>query len=226
MLPSTLPNFSHLISPTFSSAILDLKVITTPPPTKSVTLKFDPSAESMEESEEPFFVGIPVAVIVAESELFQSVSKLKTYKDPDPDYKFDEDDVLVPDSSDDQIVQLPSKSFKLPTSKSPIMEAMVYCALRKWGLEILHNDRESQRIVFRVNDFEQYYNTSCLICSKQTPSEDMRARAKALQRWFISFPSKKDMLNPFPLTVKIRQYKKVREIIERLSTYKGVTWKF
>jgi len=111
--------------------------------------------------------------------------------------------------------------FKLPTSKSPIMEAMVYCALHKWGIEISHNDKASQRIVFKVTDFENYYKLSCSICSKQTPSEDIRSRMKALQRWFTSFPSRKDLGHPFSLTVKLRQFRKVREIIDKVTKLKA-----
>jgi hypothetical protein len=119
----------------------------------------------------------------------------------------------------DHLFTVSTPAFKLPSSKSPIMEAMVYCALQKWGIEITHNDKASQRIVFKVTDFENYYKLSCSICSKQTPSEDIRSRMKALQRWFISFPSRKDLHQPFNLTVKLRQFRKVREIIDKVTKF-------
>jgi hypothetical protein len=110
-------------------------------------------------------------------------------------------------------------SFKLPSSKSPIMEAMVYCAIHKWGIELEHHDKATQQIVFKVLDFEHYYRLSCVICSKQTPSEDIRSRMKALQRWFTSFPSRKDLAQTFSLTVKVRQFRKVHDIIEKVKRF-------
>jgi len=110
-------------------------------------------------------------------------------------------------------------SFKLPTSKSPIMEAMVYCALHKWGIELEQHDKATQQIVFKVVDFEKYYRLSCSICSKQTPSEDIRSRMKALQRWFTSFPSRRLLSQTFSLTVKVRQFRKVHDIIEKVTKF-------
>jgi len=110
-------------------------------------------------------------------------------------------------------------SFKLPTSKSPIMEAMVYCALHKWGIELEQHNKALQQIVFKVIDFEKYYRLSCSICSKQTPSEDIRSRMKALQRWFTSFPSRRLLSQTFSLTVKVRQFRKVHDIIEKVTKF-------
>jgi len=123
----------------------------------------------------------------------------------------------------DSLYCVTAPTFKLPSSKSPIMEAMVYCALHKWGIEITHNDKSTQRIVFKVTDFENYYKLSCSICSKQTPSEDVRSRMKALQRWFTSFPSRKDLQQPFTLSVKLRQFRKVREIIDKVTKFKAAS---
>jgi len=85
--------------------------------------------------------------------------------------------------------------FKLPASKSPIMEAMAYCAIMKWGIEILQcqdqTDESTAKVIFRVLDFDLYYKYSCLICSKQNPTEDIGSRVKSLRRWFVNFPKKK-----------------------------------
>jgi len=79
--------------------------------------------------------------------------------------------------------------FKLPASKSPIMEAMVVCAIKNWGISIHRNS--PNQVVFRVSDFDRYYKISRTICSKQHPTEDIGSRVKSLRRWFDNFPKKK-----------------------------------
>jgi len=99
---------------------------------------------------------------------------------------------LMDDIDDDNEVPI---GFKLPASKSPIMEAMTFCAIKRWGIEIIEysdsTEDSSAKVVFRVIDFEQYYKYSCQICSKQNPTEDIGSRVKSLRRWFVNFPKKK-----------------------------------
>jgi hypothetical protein len=119
--------------------------------------------------------------------------------------------------------------FKLPASKSPIMEAMVVCGLNGWGLDIVKNNRATAttpaEVVFRVTDFNRYYKISRSICSKQRPTDDLGSRIKSLRRWFVNFPKKKDRCEnaPFFLNVKPSIAKKVNEIIERNSRSMGLT---
>jgi len=122
----------------------------------------------------------------------------------------------------------PTGGFKLPASKSPIMEAMVVCALNGWGIEIAKNSRPTSTmpadVVFKVTDFNRYYKISRAICSKQRPTDDLGSRIKSLRRWFVNFPKKKDRCeNSFSLTVKPTIAKKVNEIIERNSRSLGLT---
>jgi len=122
----------------------------------------------------------------------------------------------------------PTGGFKLPASKSPIMEAMVVCALNGWGIELATNNRATSttpaEVVFRVTDFNRYYKISRTICSKQRPTDDLGSRIKSLRRWFVNFPKKKDRCeNSFSLTVKPSIAKKVNEIIERNSKTLGLT---
>jgi len=111
--------------------------------------------------------------------------------------------------------------FKLPASKSPIMEALAYCAINKWGIEIIQcedqNDESTAKVVFHVIDFEVYYKYSSAICSKQNPTEDIGSRVKSLRRWFVNFPKKRDRkdLTNFSLEVKSEVAKKVYEMIEK-----------
>jgi len=121
---------------------------------------------------------------------------------------------------DDEDLEVP-EGFKLPASKSPIMEAMAYCAIKRWGIEIVETqdqtDKNPARVIFRVLDFDQYYKFSCIICSKQNPTEDVGSRVKSLRRWFTNFPKKRDRRdNPqFYLEVKSDVSKKVYDMIEK-----------
>jgi hypothetical protein len=122
----------------------------------------------------------------------------------------------------------PTEGFKLPASKSPIMEAMVVCALNGWGIDILKNNRATSttpaEVVFKVTDFNRYYKISRSICSKQRPTDDLGSRIKSLRRWFVNFPKKKDRCeNTFILIVKPTIAKKVNEIIDRNSRTFGLT---
>jgi len=115
---------------------------------------------------------------------------------------------------------------RLETSKSPILDALVYCALKGWGVRITKNEGDDIRIT--VDDFQKYYACSAAICSKEHPTEDQSSRIKALRRWFPDFPAKQDeaiMLNlPFEVQVqkpvsKDNKPKKLRDIIRRMSAF-------
>jgi len=112
-----------------------------------------------------------------------------------------------------------SQQFKLPSSKSPIMEALVYCSINKYGIELKELNTTTNRILFYVSDFNVYYKQSCSICSKQSPSEDIRARMKALQRWFVTFPAWRELEYPFELLVKPSHYNKMHEIISKMVRF-------
>jgi len=120
-----------------------------------------------------------------------------------------------------------TEGFKLPASKSPVMEALVVCALNGWGVDILKNNRHTSNtkaeVEFRVSDFNLYYTLSRRICSKQRPTDDLGSRIKSLRRWFTNFPKKRDRCeNSFNLTVKPDEAKKVSEIIEKNSRSLGL----
>lgn len=119
--------------------------------------------------------------------------------------------------------QSEKKQFKLPSSKSPIMEALVYCSINKFGIELKELNNQAQRISFLVSDFNTYYKQSCSICSKQSPSEDIRARMKALQRWFTSFPAWRELEKPFELVVRQSHYMKMHEIITKMVRFYSET---
>jgi len=112
-----------------------------------------------------------------------------------------------------------TQQFKLPSSKSPIMEALVYCSINKYGIELKELNTTTSKISFYVSDFNTYYKHSCSICSKQSPSEDIRARMKALQRWFVTFPAWRELEYPFELVVRPSHYNKMHEIISKMVRF-------
>jgi len=82
---------------------------------------------------------------------------------------------------------------KLGTSKSPVIDALVFCALKECGVKVL--SESSQLIQFEIDNFEYYYKVSQQVCSKANPTDDMYSRVKALRRWFPDFPSLKDLFH-------------------------------
>jgi len=136
------------------------------------------------------------------------------------------DDIRDNDESEISVNKLKRKydeldipdGYKLPVSKSPIMEAMSYCAIMGWGIELEEcKDDPRPSVIFRVTDFEKYYHYSSAICSKQNPTEDIGARIKSLKRWFSNFPKKKDRKEKtqFSLEVKPDVSKKVYNMVEK-----------
>eukprot|EP01125_Pyxidicula_operculata_P003635 TRINITY_DN147_c1_g1_i1.p1 TRINITY_DN147_c1_g1~~TRINITY_DN147_c1_g1_i1.p1 ORF type:complete len:309 (+),score=83.15 TRINITY_DN147_c1_g1_i1:57-983(+) len=150
----------------------------------------------------------------------------------------DQNDIEDEDDEEDQMddrdeleeaeqVQQAEEELKLQASKSPIMDALVYCALKKWGIELVRCEGED--IQFRLLNFQEYYEKSAQICSKQHPTEDEGSRIKALKRWFPDFPTKRERgrsETPFIITVqkgkKENKPKKIREIIEKTRRLLGM----
>jgi len=117
---------------------------------------------------------------------------------------------------------------KLQASKSPIIDALVYCALKGWGIELIKCQDED--IQFRLTDFSQYYDRSAQICAKQNPTEDEGSRIKALKRWFPDFPTKRErgrIDGSFVITVqkdkKDNKPKKMHDIIDKTRHLLGIS---
>jgi len=104
---------------------------------------------------------------------------------------------------------------KLKPSKAPVIDALVYCALKGIGVHIVTNN--SEKVVLKVTDFDKYYTVSSKICSKVNPTEDRGSRIKSLQRWFTDFPSLKEMKGGSVFNVQTtkesKNFEKIREMI-------------
>jgi len=125
------------------------------------------------------------------------------------------------------IIEKELSKVKLQASKSPIMDALVYCALNRWGIELLEDNGDNIR--FRVLNFQRYYKYSGMICAKQNPTEDIASRIKALKRWFPDFPTKRagNLDESFEITVQLpnkqdNKPQKLHEIIEKQRRLLGV----
>jgi len=126
------------------------------------------------------------------------------------------------EESEDDLKALEFNSkFTLPTSKSPIIEAFAFCAAHNWGVSIIHNFPDTLEshasVLLLVTNFAQYYRFSSAICSKQHPTKDVGARIKALKRWFVNFPQKKERKtkSSFYLEVKPDHAQKVYEMLDK-----------
>jgi len=145
-----------------------------------------------------------------------------------------EDDAPFPEENSSSYEENNDSSFekelskvKLQASKSPIMDALVYCALNRWGIELLEDNGDNIR--FRVLDFQKYYKYSAIICAKQNPTEDIASRIKALKRWFPDFPTKRagNLDEAFDITVQLptkqdNKPQKLHEIIEKQRRVLGL----
>jgi len=130
-------------------------------------------------------------------------------------------------SEENESIEKELSKVKLQASKSPIMDALVYCALNRWGIELLEDNGDNIR--FRVLNFQNYYKYSGMICAKQNPTEDIASRIKALKRWFPDFPTKRagNLDESFEITVQLpnkqdNKPQKLHEIIEKQRRVLGV----
>jgi hypothetical protein len=170
-------------------------------------------------------LGVSTVLLVNESEschdtqFMEQEGKMEPNSPDGPDLEIMDldEDVICEDYEN---IENELSKVKLQSSKSPIVDALVYCALKKWGLELIEDKGDNIR--FRVFDFHLYYKYSTIICAKQNPTEDMAARIKALRRWFPDFPTKRTgkMDDPFDITVQLpnkvdNKPKKIRDIIEK-----------
>jgi len=159
--------------------------------------------------------------ICHEAQFMEQEGKMESNSPDGPDLEImDIDEEMICNTEDYENIENELSKVKLQSSKSPIVDALVYCALKKWGLELIEDKGDNIR--FRVFDFHLYYRYSTIICAKQNPTEDMAARIKALRRWFPDFPTKRTgkMDDPFDITVQLpnkvdNKPKKIRDIIEK-----------
>jgi len=116
------------------------------------------------------------------------------------------------------------EDYKLPPSKTPIIDAIIYCAIKQEGIEI--ESRDQNQILFKVTDYDTFYEKQKRVCSKQNPTDDESSRIKTIQRWFKNFPTKKERSKTNQTTVfhfsversiSEDKFRKILKIIEKLE---------
>jgi len=157
----------------------------------------------------------------------EMVSYEEVHKSEPMDMEEEGEDYSVYSTDDPEVCESELSKVKLQASKSPIMDALVYCALNRWGIELLEDKGDNIR--FRVFNFQKYYKYSGIICAKQNPTEDMASRIKALKRWFPDFPTKRagNLEEAFEIIVQApskqdNKPQKLHEIIEKQRRLLGL----
>jgi len=112
----------------------------------------------------------------------------------------------------------PALLQKLSLSKSPVLEAVIYCALNKWGIEMLPFGPD-KKLSFKVTDFDKFSVYSAKINSKGKPTTDVSSRVKALRRWFDGIPKVKDRKITFIMSVKGSddKHSKVEQLVDKVT---------
>jgi hypothetical protein len=109
----------------------------------------------------------------------------------------------------------------LPVSKSPIIDAFVYCALKKLGASLIQNDSSAVR--FQIQDWQILLERSAALQSKKTPTTDPINRLKTLARWFTNISRSPEKLTSSTIDVKTNKadskLAKVRDIITTMSKF-------
>jgi len=111
---------------------------------------------------------------------------------------------------------------KLPSSKTPVIDAFIYCSICNWGVSISADKSPSS---FVITDFNKYWEYSQKICSKPSPTETPVARLKALRRWFADFPGIKKIKavkeGKEPIMIKVKQ-DRLTDLINILKKYSSI----
>jgi hypothetical protein len=105
----------------------------------------------------------------------------------------------------------------LPTSKTPIMDALVYCAYKKLSINIHRNDQDA--IQFQVTNWVSFLKNCELVSNKPRPTTEVSSRLKTFRRWFDGIPwsNNKNYLDPCVITVKRAQESQMRLIITKIK---------
>lgn len=105
---------------------------------------------------------------------------------------------------------------RLPPSKSPLIDAIIYCALKKLGMSL---DQESNgSIELHIEKFADVCVYIDQVYYKNKSSITQARRVKSFKDWFENFPRKNIYQSrPFTIQVKSGMLSSVRPVIERMS---------
>ena len=86
---------------------------------------------------------------------------------------------------------------QLKTSKSPLFEAFIYCAVRKLGANITNLDEG----LIAVTDCHLFEKCIEKVCSRQQQAKTEDNRNRALARFINNWPRSKDRKNEFSVSI-------------------------
>jgi len=113
---------------------------------------------------------------------------------------------------------------KLPSSKTPVIDAFIYCSICNWGVSISPS-QDRLPSTFTITDFNKYWEYSQKICSKPSPTETPVARLKALRRWFADFPGIKKIKavkeGKEPILIKVKP-ERIGDVIAIVKKYSQI----
>lgn len=106
---------------------------------------------------------------------------------------------------------------KLGRSRSPVLDAFVYCSLTNQGVILLEENKNVIR--FNLYNFPMYHRESCKILHKHAPTQLISARIKALNVWFGGYIMEKELKMGYPCLIELRSgsiYKSVRTKFDKI----------
>eukprot|EP01124_Arcella_intermedia_P023312 TRINITY_DN3682_c2_g1_i1.p1 TRINITY_DN3682_c2_g1~~TRINITY_DN3682_c2_g1_i1.p1 ORF type:complete len:346 (-),score=40.16 TRINITY_DN3682_c2_g1_i1:67-1104(-) len=102
---------------------------------------------------------------------------------------------------------------RLLASKSPQIEAVIYCTLNRWGAEFV----DPENLLLKVHDFDTLWAYATKVSAKKSPTSEMNARVKSLRRWFEGIPRSGERNNSFFLTPRTGVEKKLKAMVEKMN---------
>lgn len=111
-------------------------------------------------------------------------------------------------------------TLRLPKSKTPVLDAFVYCAHKQLSISTVRNDTSA--IEFKVRNWKKLLKKCDQLINKQQPTQDTCARLKTFRRWFDGVPGVRAIeedLGSCVVTVKKDKKNTLAEVIEKIGDF-------
>lgn len=105
----------------------------------------------------------------------------------------------------------------LDVSKTPCLDALVFCFLMRIGSFQTKENRQNGEIV--VTNAQKFLEAIHLFCPKKSQTQNDEARIKAIKRWFDGIPAKRKRDQPFVMRAKRAKTGDVIKIIKKITKF-------
>jgi hypothetical protein len=105
---------------------------------------------------------------------------------------------------------------RLGSSHSPVFDALVFCAVRDWGVHLVPEMPSS----LYFSNFAVYHHCAALICRKGTPTRHITHRVKALRVWFLNVPTTEAGLLAGDFCVWAKDKYRAQELLRKVEETK------